>query len=565
MKFLITLLLTAIALPSLAATSIQTNSGNSYFVTPVTNSVYSDAKIRLTFDNFTWTSATVGTNTDLSGNGNHAGAASGINRTNSAVPGRTGQAISAQPAAPNGYLQCRSDATIDDLQSQGGGGMTIAFSIMFKSGSATIAAKGASSGRWDISTAGGVYTFGLSFTKNCATTSFVENYAGMFFSNRWYHCVLTWDGGVVTNSTKLYVDGDRMLSTSVTTGVGTINSDAANNLTLLATPGNTATTAWLDEFAAWARILSQTEINSLVAAGRVSQQFPMTSVPFNSTNIISFEGVANGTVLDTTLMGTATKGAAMGTPSITGAAADWTVVADSNMTAMNPITVAGVTYTSQSNSLACRLATGSSSSLNWTFPGVGYGNVSGCFSFKTELRQIPSSGANFDIFNVGAVANTGIAQINEGAGDFFLRAHTVNDGATTAGARTLRLLPYQWYDCGWLWDTNNGKFHLWVYNPAYTALQEDVHRLILYSVSPIRANSNATFCGPMNNPHGTARAGLTNYFRFIAWQYTTQTNAAMIALMKSPFAIEPKRMFAWNDAKRWELPQFDFALRKEWE
>lgn len=564
MKAFFALFLFALALAADAATSIQTNSGNSYFTTPVTNSVYSDAKIRLTFDNFVWTSATVGTNTDLTGNGNSAGAASGINRTNSAVPGRIGQGISAQPAAPNGYLQCRSDATIDDLQSQGGGGMTVVFSIMFKSGSATIAAKGASSGRWDISTLGSSYPFGLSFTKNCATTSYVENFANMFFSNRWYHCVLTWDGGVVTNSAKLYVGGDRMLSTTVTTGVGAINSDAANNLTLLATPGNTASTAWLDEFAAWARILSQDEINSLVAAGRASQQFPMTSVPFNSTNIISFEGVANGTVLDTTLMGTATKGAAMGTPSITGAAADWTVVTSSNMTALNPIIVAGVTYSSQSNSLACRLATGSTSSLNWTFPGVGYGNVSGCFSFKTELRQIPSSGVNFDIFNVGAVANTGIAQINEGAGDFFLRAHSVNDGATTAGARTLKLLPYQWYDVGWLWDTNNGKFHLWVYNPAYTALLEDTHRLILYSASPIRANSNATFCGPMNNPHGTARAGLTNYFRFIAWQYTQQTNAAMIAL-RSPFAVEPKRMFAWNDNKRWELPQFDIVLRKEWE
>ena len=43
-----------------------------------------------------------------------------------------------------------------------------------------------------------------------------------------------------------------------------------------------------------------------------------------------------------------------------------------------------------------------------------------------------------------------------------------------------------------------------------------------------------------------------------------QTNAAMIAL-RSPFAVEPKRMFAWNDNKRWELPQFDLVLRKEWE
>lgn len=547
---LLVLLSSVGAVSARVATTITTNSGNSYTSISTTNAVYADAKIRLTFDNFTWTSATVGTNTDLSGNGNHAGAAGGVNRTNSAVPGLHGQAISAQPAAPNGYLQCRSDTTIDDLQLQGGGGMTLEFTVLFRGGSSTLFAKGASSGRWDVSMLGSGYPLGLSFTKSCATTAYVENFALNFFSNRWYHFVLTWDGGVTTNSTKLYVNGQRLLSTSVTTGAGAVNADAANNLTILTTPGNTATWSWVDGFAAWARILSQEEITLLANSSRASAQLPPTTVTIQATNILSFEGVANGTVLDTTLMGTAAKGAALGTPSITGAASDWTVVAESNLTALNPIVVAGVTYTAQTNALACRLATGSASSLNWALAASQGGNLSGCFSFKTELRQISSSGVNFDIFNVGAVANTGVAQIQEGSGGFFIRPHSISNAVTFTGASAL-INPCLWHDVAWLWDTNAGQFHLWVWNSAYVSLLEDSRRLILYGVSPIRANSNATFLGPINNPHGTARAGLTNYFKFFAWwDGNITTNAAMVAAWHSPFEADIRRMTAALDRPR---------------
>lgn len=566
MKRLITLLLAAIALPSLAATSIQTNSGNFYSNGTLTNGVYADAKIRLTFDKFTWTSATVGTNTDLSGNGNHAGTGSGINRTNSAVPSLRGQGIRAQPSASGGYLQCRSDATIDDLQLQGGGGMTIEWTMCgVGAPSGSIAAKGSGSGRWDIGYSVSTAPFMVNFTKSCATTAFVENYAYLFFSNRWYHCVLTWDGGIVTNSTKLYINGQRQLSTSVTTGVGAVNSDAANNLTLLNTPGGTAGNVQIGDFAAWARILSQEEITTLCDASRANGQFPVESTGnINMTNILDFEGVANGTVFDTTLMGTGTKGAAGTTRAITGAAADWTVVGESNMTALNPIVVAGTTYAAQSNTIACRIATGLSSSLDWTLPTTYGGQLSGCFSFKTELRSIASSAVTYDFFNVGAIANSAVFQVSEGSGGYKIGCHTINDGVSVGGAYALTV-PYQWYDFAWRWDTNNGLFHGWIYDSVYNPSVNNKRRLILYTYAPIHANSNATFLGPCNNPHGATRSGLTNYWRFFSWSYSNQTNAPLIALMESPFAIEPKRMFAWNETKRWELPQFDLVLRKEWE
>jgi len=521
MKLTTALLLFASALCLNAASTIFTNQGNVYVGT-MTNANTNGLKLWLDFDNITWTSATVGTNFDKSGYGNHAGAASGINKTNTQVPGAHGSAAKGQFA--NNYFQCRSDASIDDLQLQGGGGMTISFWWNPLGSSATIFAKGTSAGRWDLSHVGSVYPYGLSFTKDCATTDYVENFANILFSNNWYHCVLTWDGGVVTNSTQLWVNGWRILSTSVTTGVGAVQSDAANNLTLLDTPGNTATSGAIDELKIFNRVLTSIEIVDLYNSSRVSGSVPAVSQPYTATNIMSWEGIADGTVQDTSTLATAMKGAAIGSWSITGAASDWTVHSESNLIVLSPITVAGVTYASMSNALACRLATGSTSSLNANLATGGAGSVSGSFRFKTDLRQIPTSGANFDVWNVGAPSQTGIIQINEGAGDFFIRAHSVSNGVTYTGARR-QMYPYVWIDCAWYYETNSGKFHAWIYSTDDWPRWEERNKLILYSISPIAANSNATYLGPLNNPHGTARAGLTNYYKFINWQYVAATNA----------------------------------------
>lgn len=526
-----------------AATAIQTNSGTSVFGVIPTNSVTSGLKLWLTFDNWTWTSATVGTNTDLSGNGNHAGAASGVNRTNSSVPGLWGAGFSAQPAAPNGYLQCRSDSSIDDIQLQGGGGMSVAFAVLFRGGSANIISKGSSGGRWGISSLASGYPYGLSFTKSCATTAYVENFALRFHSNRFYYVVMTWNGGTVTNSTKLYVNGERSLSTTVTTGVGAVSSDAGNNLTVNL-PGSTAFNGIVDEIRIYDHELSQSEIDTLTCSSMASQQFAVSANPFTATNLLSFENFTTGIAMTTAQMTNSIKGAAMGALAITGAGGDWIVATESNAVALNPITVAGVTYSSQSNALGCRLDTGTSSSLDYLFPAGGYGDVSGSFSFKIGLRQIASSGVKFDFFNVGAVSQSGVMQVEEGSGGFVVRGHSVSNGVTY-GSPTVIIAPYIWYDAAFRWDTNAGKWHVWVFNQAYSSRLEDRHRLIYYSVSPIPVGTNCTFLGPCNNPHGTARAGVTNWYKFITWNYAPQTNAAMIAL-RSPFDGDIRQRFALN-------------------
>jgi len=519
MKFTTALLLVlASALRLSAASTIFTNQGNVYIGT-MTNANTNGMKLWLDFDNITWTSATVGTNFDKSGYRNHAGAASGINKTNSQVPGAHGSAVKGQFA--NNYFQCRSDASLDDIQLQGGGGMTVSFWWNPLGASATIIAKGSN---WKIGHLGPSSPFGLSFTKDCATTDFVESFESVLPSNNWYHCVITWDGNVVTNSAKLWVNGWRILSTLVTAGVGALQSDAAFNLTILDIPGNTATSGSIDELKIFNRILTSAEIINLYNSSRVSGSFPAVSQPYTATNIMSWEGIADGTAQDTTSMAAALKGAAIGSWLVTGAASDWTVHAESNLTVLSPITVAGVTYTSMTNALACRLDTGSPSALTANLVGQGAGAVSGSFRFKTDLRQIPTSGANFDIFGVGNVANTGVIQINEGAGDYFIRSHSVSNGVTYTGQRR-QMYPYIWIDCAWLWETNTGKFHAWIYSTDDWPRWEERNKLILYSISPVAANSNATYIAFQNTPHGTARPGLTNYYKFFNWQYVTQTNA----------------------------------------
>lgn len=511
-------ILFASALRLSAASTIFTNQGNVYVGT-MTNANTNGLKLWLDFDNITWTSATVGTNFDKSGYGNHAGAASGINRTNTQVPGAHGSAVKGQ--FQYNYFQCRSDASIDDIQLQGGGGMTVSFWWNPLGAAATILAKGAN---WQINHLGAGYPYGISFSKDCLTTDFVENFASLLFSNNWYHCVLTWDGGVVTNSAQLWVNGWRIFSTSVTTGVGALQSDAALNLTVLAIPGNNAVSGAIDELKIFNRVLTSAEIINLYNSSRVSGTFPAVSQPYTATNIMSWEGIADGTVQDTTTLAAALKGAAIGSWSIVGASSDWVVHAESNLTVLSPITVAGVTYSSMTNALACRLATGSASALNANLAGNGAGAVSGSFRLKTELRQIPTSGADFDVFSVGANANSGVIQINEGAGDYFIRSHSVSNGVSYTGSRR-QMYPYVWIDCGFYWETNSGKWHTWIYSTDDWPRWEERNKLILYSVSPIVANSNATFISIGNTPHGTARPGLTNYFKFINWQYVAATNA----------------------------------------
>jgi hypothetical protein len=218
-----------------------------------------------------WTSNTT---LDRSGNGN-TGTLLNMSTTTSPVIGKVGQGLIFD--GNNDVIDAGSGTSLDDIQNQGGGGMTVSFWINPTTNTTkTIMAKGSASngsGTWQISKTSATSPARLSFSKEGGTDS-GKNYNSLLVSGVWQHIVLTWNGSM-TVSTGVLLYKNAVLQVNVTgTDGATANSEASYPLCV----GNTASAVSgcitsgssdmkIDDVRIYNRILSTSEITQLYNMG----------------------------------------------------------------------------------------------------------------------------------------------------------------------------------------------------------------------------------------------------------------------------------------------------------
>lgn len=200
---------------------------------------------------------------DSSGNGS-TGALSG-----SPLPtwttGKTGNAISF--AGSGGYVNFGTPATLNNLMSQGGGGMSVAAWVYPAAASASnqvILDKG----EWQFS----IYSNGaLTFGHRCGT-GIVAAYsaANAVPVNQWDHVVATWDGSTSGSKVHFYVNGVAIGAVPQDCS-GAMTSDTIDPLTLGASQWN----GWpfpgkIDEVRVYNRVLSSSEVGTISMSTRLS-------------------------------------------------------------------------------------------------------------------------------------------------------------------------------------------------------------------------------------------------------------------------------------------------------
>lgn len=206
---------------------------------------------------------------DRSGNGNN-GTISGATQ----AMGKKGQALSFDGS--NDYVNAGSGATLDDIETQGGGGMTVSAWVYAESygesNAGIIAAKneqtGAVSGSWSFR-----YTTDnrLVFLKDYATTDLrVISIANSAPYNVWQFVTLTWNGSsTAATDVDIYINGSEVSHASDQNGDGAKNSDIANDLYIGNNVSGSATfDGNIDEVRIYNRVLSEDEISDLYNLGK---------------------------------------------------------------------------------------------------------------------------------------------------------------------------------------------------------------------------------------------------------------------------------------------------------
>src|SRR3989344_9529653 len=154
-----------------------------------------------------WTANTM---TDKSGNGN-TGTITNMSTTTSPTIGKIGQGLKFDGV--DAHIALSSPSALDDIETQGGGGMTISAWINAASyGDSTVGSivgtTSGSSGNWRLYLDGA--NTRVRFSKDYDTTDLsCVTTAGFFpssYFNSWRHIVLTWDGGSAYSGCKIYIN-----------------------------------------------------------------------------------------------------------------------------------------------------------------------------------------------------------------------------------------------------------------------------------------------------------------------------------------------------------------------
>lgn len=209
---------------------------------------------------------------DRSGNSND-GYLVNMATSTSKVSGKVGQALNFD--GTDDYVNAFSGATLDDLpsptysawikpRSAGGGRGT----IVSKSDTASVI--GLTYIFFDNVTA----TNGISFLRD--TTGITDiGYTTVNNTvplNEWTHVVVTWDGSIGNaNNVRIYINGTESAYQISDTGVGTLESDAANNFTIGArslTGSQRYFDGAIDEVRVYNRVITASEAKQLYLMGR---------------------------------------------------------------------------------------------------------------------------------------------------------------------------------------------------------------------------------------------------------------------------------------------------------
>lgn len=186
-------------------------------------------------------------------------------------PGRLGQALSFDNV--DDYVIAGSPAATDDLETQGGGGMTASAWIYPESGGTfggVIVGKRAPPGAGDGDWAFTIHQDGdaLKFYKSYSTTSLeAVTASGSIALNRWQYVTVTWSGTAARSSVAFYIDGV-LVPTSTSggsDGVGTKDSDASENISI--SSQFVQFDGLIDEVRLHNRILSAAEVKAFYGAG----------------------------------------------------------------------------------------------------------------------------------------------------------------------------------------------------------------------------------------------------------------------------------------------------------
>lgn len=142
----------------------------------------------------------------------------------------------------NKYINAGSGASLDDIQNQGGGGMSIVFwSKPDSNTTKTIMAKGAAAGGtgyWRILKSSVTSPARLSFTKEGTSDSNI-NFNSTLTTGVWQQIAIVWNGSMTFSSggVKMYKNNASGVSNPASDG-SAANSDAANDLTIGQTSGS---------------------------------------------------------------------------------------------------------------------------------------------------------------------------------------------------------------------------------------------------------------------------------------------------------------------------------------
>lgn len=500
-----------------AATVTITNSGTLAVGLPLTNWP-SGCVLALDGETITWTGANC-TNVDKSGLGNHAGFI-GASLTNSFAPGPRGQALSFPTTSD--YLQCGSAAALDDMTN----GMSIAWWMYCPSnGSAGyLFSKGTGAGRWQFyysSWSTILYAapgYRLNFIRDFSTTDLSVQFGQAHQDDGWHHYAFIWSGGPTTNDTRMYVDGMPVWNTFTTAGVGSIVSDAANNLTIGGYPGDGTFKGLIKDVVVTTNQMTHEDVLGLYRRRATGLGYvPWVRTNYVATNLLWVDGpdFVVGTNLNIALLTNATKGlqeSAVGPWAFTAGSGSnlWRVVSlGSNFTFLNPITVNGVTYAGASNAISYDLSAGTACGWSLGIPQT-WGSATFQAYFRSDIGYKSGYSGGHDVLDVGANQNDAVIQVIE---DYRQRwaSHTVNEGASINGQR-IHSNQAWWHRLTLSWNTNTGIAQAWIEACDDYPLAEKRGAILHTSWSTMRANSNCTYVSIFDNTHGLSQLGKTNYW-----------------------------------------------------
>ncbi len=215
----------------------------------------------------------LGTNTayDRSPVGTNHGTISGA----TLVRGKKGSALDFDGATS--YINAGSGSSLDDIETQGGGGMTVSAWIKPRTNGETgtncIVCKDR-----EASTSNGAWSFeinasyGLVFTKGfSATRLFRSSVNDVVPQNTWKHALATWNGSDNYSGVHIYINGVETSYVTNQSGSGDKNSEGSGNLYIGNDIwGGRTIDGVIDDVRIYNRILSSDEISDLYRLGQAS-------------------------------------------------------------------------------------------------------------------------------------------------------------------------------------------------------------------------------------------------------------------------------------------------------